>query len=161
MRLERIVSKMEIVIRENGEMVGVGYNSNANAWFRTHGPVPPDHPTRKALEVGRSLIELAEKILIAVRRPAPIEPPEPVGVEFLRQLLSRVVYYDKGWKEAPFVVTELGLMWISWDVEDPIWHWNGTGKADRTDWREQDWVRNASPKTIQVWTPEENNNADK
>jgi len=172
-----MAEKMDILIdKDDGKMRMVRLAPGA---ILDSDVVPADHPTRKALEVGLALAELAASEFCTMDAPQvldcaddggylaieikllAIEPPEPVGVEFLRQLLSRVVYYDKGWKEAPFVVTELGLMWISREVEDPIWYWNGAGKADRTDWREQDWVRNASPKTIQVWTPEEENDADK
>ena len=89
---------MEIVIRENGEMVGVGYNSNANAWFRTHGPVPPEDPTRKAMEGWQALEELAASEHCTMDAPQVIDcadedgylaieirllavpPPEPVGV---------------------------------------------------------------------------------
>ena len=167
---------MEIVIRENGEMVGVGYNSNANAWFRTHGPVPSDDPRREALEVGRKVLrelglhpgrQLREMNTVGSRKhhivvyTAGIAPPEPVGVEFLRQLKSCVVYFDRGFHDCPFVIAGSGLVWIGEDVKDTLWAWDGSGRSGWSDWREEFWVQNASSDTIKPWTPEENNDADK
>lgn len=95
--------------------------------------------------------EQAEYTQITVRA-VPIEPPEPVGVEWLKlQGFEILICPISGYR---FMVTDHGLAWLEGTL--PLWRWDGTkisetGELIEQEWREIDWVRHASADTIKPW----------
>jgi len=124
-----MAEKMDILIdKDDGKMRMVRLAPGA---ILDSDVVPADHPTRKALEVGRSLIE----------------PPEPVGVEWLKSLPVWTILRPIG--QNPILITKHGFQYQSGDA----WTWAQLEKS----WSLADWIYTASPKTCPEWTPEENN----
>ena len=84
----------------------------------------------------------------------PLEPIEPVGVDYLKTLTVGKTYKRDGMVSFGVMVTSKGLAWAdgeswTWDGKDTLRH------GGFTDWRNEVWVQAASPETIIPWVAAE------
>ncbi len=133
-------------------------NTSTNRWD-SYGLIPLSDVPIPALQLGlkvealvpddcEALDPLAEECPVGVNIMVicrPIEPPEPVGVEYLRSLTLNMPYSELGL--IPFVPMSDGLHWPG-----EIWRWDGSSsRVPGSSWQRQPWVKAASAETIKPW----------
>lgn len=153
------MSNTDILIdSETGEMRF--WNTTPDRWVRdiVGDPVPAEHPIRKAMEIGRAVLELEKdgyeysrvqhgSCLRAMVEFRPVKPPALTGLDWLKSLpdgARRCNSYG-----GRFVKMPDGLHF----VDKYVWTWTKIARYPLATW-----VNLASPETCPEWQPEEKSN---
>jgi len=127
-------------------------------------PLPPDHPLRRAVEIGQKVLEEMEKYPDRELRD-PIDglighrghhiaiytkKKQSTGLAWLKSLPVGTRINTPQGVTGKFVVIGQGL---AWDKHWGIWYWNGTGNEMCADWRTIRWVEEACPANCPKWEP--------